>query len=163
VRPSFVPPKEIRELRDLTRYRRSIIEERTRAVQRLDKVLQDAGIKLTSVASQTLGVSARLMLEALVSGSHDPEALADLARGRLRAKLPALREALEGHFRTEHHGLMIAQVLAHVDFLDESVAALSARVEELIALSPVRWRCCAPSRGWRSAPLRRSSPRSAWT
>jgi transposase len=133
VRPSFVPPKQIRELRDLTRYRKSITEERTRAVQRLDKVLQDAGIKLTSVASETLGVSARSMLEALVSGTHDPDVLADLARGRLRAKLPALREALEGHFRTEHHGLMIAQVLAHIDFLDESVATLSARVEELIA------------------------------
>ncbi len=133
VGPSFVPPKPIRELRDLTRYRKSIIEERTRAVQRLDKVLQDAGIKLTSVASETLGVSARQMLEALVSGTHDPEVLADLARGRLRAKLPALREALDGHFRTEHHGLMIAQVLAHIDFLDESVAALSARIQEVVA------------------------------
>jgi transposase len=127
-----VPPAEIRELRDLTRYRKSMTEERTRAVQRLDKVLQDAGIKLTSVASKTLGVSARLMLEALVDGTHDPEVLAELARGRLRARLPALREALEGHFRTAHHGLMIAQVLAHIDFLDESVATLSARVEELI-------------------------------
>ncbi len=133
VRPSFVPPAPIRELRDLTRYRKSITEERTRAVQRLDKVLQDAGIKLTSVASETLGVSARLMLEALIAGTHDPDVLAELARGRLRAKLPALREALEGHFRTAHHGLMIAQVLAHVDFLDESVATLSARVEEVIA------------------------------
>jgi transposase len=133
VRPSFVPPKEIRELRDLTRYRKSMIEERTRAVQRLDKVLQDAGIKLTSVASETLGVSARLMLEALVAGTHDPDVLAALARGRLRAKLPALREALEGHFRTEHHGLMIAHVLAHIDFLDESVATLSARIEDVIA------------------------------
>lgn len=133
VNPSFVPPPQIRELRDLTRYRKSISEERTRAVQRLDKVLQDAGIKLTSVASQTLGVSARDMLEALVAGTHDPEVLAELARGRLRAKLGELREALEGHFRTEHHGLMIAQVLAHIDFLDESVATLSARVEEVIA------------------------------
>jgi transposase len=90
-------------------------------------------IKLTSVAAETLGVSARRMLEALVAGTRDPEVLADLARGRLRAKLPALREALEGHFRTEHHGLMIAQVLAHVDFLDESVATLSARIEQVIA------------------------------
>jgi transposase len=133
VRPSFVPPRPIRELRDLTRYRKSMIEERTRAVQRLDKVLQDAGIKLTSVASETLGVSARQMLEALVWGTHDPQVLADLARGRLRAKLPALREALDGHFRTEHHGLMIAQVLAHIDFLDESVATLSARIEQVIS------------------------------
>jgi transposase len=153
VRPSFVPPKEIRELRDLTRYRKGITEERTRAVQRLDKVLQDAGIKLTSVASTTLGVSARKMLEALVSGTHDPEVLADLARGRLRAKLPALREALEGHFRTEHHGLMIAQVLAHIDFLDESVATLSARVDEVIApFSPqVELLCTTPGVARRSA------------
>jgi transposase len=153
VRPSFVPPKEIRELRDLTRYRKSMVEERTRAVQRLDKVLQDAGIKLTSVASETLGVSARLMLEALVAGTHDPEVLADLARGRLRAKLPALREALEGHFRTEHHGLMIAQVLAHIDFLDESVATLSARIEEVIApfWSQVELLCSIPGVQQRTA------------
>jgi len=153
VRPSFVPPAPIRELRDLTRYRKSITEERTRAVQRLDKVLQDAGIKLTSVASETLGVSARLMLEALIAGTHDPDVLAELARGRLRAKLPALREALEGHFRTAHHGLMIAQVLAHVDFLDESVATLSARVEQVIApfSQQVQLLCTIPGVGQRTA------------
>jgi transposase len=133
VRPSFVPPRPIRELRDLTRYRRAQIEERTREAQRLEKVLQDAGIKLSSVASDTLGVSARLMLDALVSGSHDPALLAELARGRLRAKLPALREALEGRFRTEHHGLLVSEILAHIDYLDESIARLSARVEELVA------------------------------
>ena len=81
VRPSFVPPKPIRALRDLTRYRKSQIEDRTREVQRLDKVLQDAGIKLTSVASKTLGASARAMLDQLIAGNHDPKALADLARG----------------------------------------------------------------------------------
>src|SRR5437879_10686924 len=115
VRPSFVPPKPIRELRNLTRYRKAQIEERSREVQRLDKVLQDAGIKLSSVASETLGVSVRRMLEALVAGTHDPEVLAELARGRLRRKLPALREALTGRFRSEHHGLLIAQILAHLD------------------------------------------------
>src|SRR5438046_10012351 len=94
VRPSFVPPRPQRELRDLTRYRKAQIEERSREVQRLDKVLQDAGVKLTSVASKTLGVSVRLMLEALVAGTHDPAVLAELARGKLRAKLPALRDAL---------------------------------------------------------------------
>ncbi len=133
VRPSFVPPRPIRELRDLTRYRRAQIEERTREVQRLDKVLQDAGIKLSSVASDTLGVSARLMLDALVRGTHDPQLLAELARGRLRAKLPALREALEGRFRTDHHGLLVSEILAHVDYLEESIARLSARIEELLA------------------------------
>jgi transposase len=130
VRPSLVPPRPIRELRDLTRYRKAQIEERAREVQRLDKVLQDAGIKLSSVAAKTLGVSVRLMLDALVAGTHDPEVLADLARGRLRSKLPALREALAGRFRGEHHGLLVGQILAHIDYLDETIASLSAEIEE---------------------------------
>ncbi|MCA1700351.1 MAG: transposase [Actinobacteria bacterium] len=133
VRPSFVPPKPIRALRDLTRYRKAQIEDRTREVQRLDKVLQDAGIKLTSVASKTLGVSARAMLDELIVGNHDPEALADLARGRLRIKLAQLEEALEDHFITEHHGLKTREILAQIDYLDETIARLSARIEELIA------------------------------
>lgn len=133
VRPSFVPPAPIRGLRDLTRYRKSQIEERTREVQRLDKVLQDAGIKLTSVASETLGVSARAMLDELITGNHDPKALADLAKGRLRMKLAQLEDALEGHFRTEHHGFMISQVLSHIDYLDETIERLSARIGEVIA------------------------------
>jgi len=94
VRPSFVPPRPIRELRDLTRYRKAQVEERGREAQRLDKVLQDAGIKLSSVATDVLGASGRDMLAALVAGTRDPLVLAELARGRLRAKLPALREAL---------------------------------------------------------------------
>jgi transposase len=133
VRPSFVPPKPIRELRDLTRYRKAQIEERIREVQRLDKVLQDAGIKVSSVASETLGVSVRRMLDALVAGTHDPEVLAELARGRLRRKLPALREALTGRFRSDHHGLLVAQILAHIDYLDETIATLSERIEQVIA------------------------------
>src|SRR2546428_13340057 len=133
VRASFVPPKPIRELRDLTRYRKTQIEERSREVQRLDKVLQDAGIKLSSVASKTLGLSVRRMLEALIAGTHDPEVLAELACRRLRAKLPALREALAGRLRSEHHGLLVAQILAHVDYLDETITTLSARVEQVIA------------------------------
>jgi transposase len=132
VRPSFVPPRPIRELRDLTRYRKAQIEERTREAQRLDKVLQDAGIKLSSVTSTVLGVSGRAMLEALCEGTHDPELLAELARGRLRAKLAPLREALEGRFGA-HHALIVGQILAHIDFLDESIAALSERVDEVIA------------------------------
>ncbi len=132
VRPSFVPPKEIRELRNLTRYRKTQIEERTREVQRLEKVLQDAGIKLSSVATRVLGVSGRAILEALVEGTTDPEVLAELARGRLRAKLPALREALEGHF-SAHHALMVGKILAHIDYLDESIAELSAEIERVIA------------------------------
>ncbi len=88
VRPSFVPPRPLRELRDLVRYRKAKTQERTREAQRLEKVLQDAGIKLSSVASQVLGVSGRAMLDALIAGTHDPELLADLARGALRRKLP---------------------------------------------------------------------------
>ena len=133
VRASFVPPRPIRELRDLTRYRKTQVEERSREVQRLDKVLQDAGIKLSSVASKTLGVSVRRMLDGLVAGTHDPELLAELACGRLRRKLPALKEALSGRFRSEHHGLLVAQILAHIDYLDETIATLSERIEQLIA------------------------------
>jgi len=98
VRPSFVPPQPIRELRNLTRYRKAHIQERTREAQRLDTILQDAGIKLSSVASDVLGRSGRAMLAAVVAGSRDPDALADLARGALRRKIPALRLALTGRF-----------------------------------------------------------------
>jgi transposase len=130
VRPSFVPPKPIRELRNLTRYRKAQIQERTRETQRLDKILQDAGIKLSSVASEVLGVSARRMLDALIAGTHDPDVLADLAKGALRKKIPALREALNGRF-TGHHALLVSQMLAQIDFLDETIQTLSERIEEL--------------------------------
>ena len=132
VRPSFVPPNPIRERRNLTRYRKAQIEERIREAQRLDKVLQDAGIKLSSVATDVLGVSGRAMLEALVAGTHDPQVLAAFAKGRLRSKLPALRAALAGRFRTDHHGLLVAQILAHIDYLDETIALLSARIQQVI-------------------------------
>jgi len=96
VRASFVPPRPLRELRDLVRYRKAKIQERTREVQRVEKTLQDAGIKLSSVASEVLGVSARRMLDALISGTHDPEIPAELANGSLRKKIPALRERSRG-------------------------------------------------------------------
>jgi len=131
VRSSFVPPKEIRELRNLTRYRKAQIEERTREVQRLEKVLQDAGIQLSSVATRVLDASGRAMLDALVGGTTDPEVLAELARGRLRSKLPALRDALEGCF-SSHHALIVGKILAHIDYLDESVGDLSAEIERVI-------------------------------
>jgi transposase len=131
VRPSFVPPKEIRELRNLTRYRKRQIEERAEEVQRLEKVLQEAGIKLSSVATRVLGASGRAMIEALISGTTDPEVLAELAKGRLRSKIPALKEALEGNF-SAHHAFMVGNILAHVDYLDESVARLSAEIERAI-------------------------------
>src|SRR6266545_4345752 len=120
VRPSFVPPKPIRELRELTRYRKALIHERTREAQRLHKLLEDTGIKLANVASDILGVSGRAMLQALVAGTTDPEVLAELARGRLRAKLPALREALAGRV-ARHHRLLVAELLAHLDYLDEAI------------------------------------------
>jgi transposase len=124
VRPSFVPPKPIRDLRQLTRYRKALIQERTRAAQRLHKILEDAGIKLATVASDVLGVSGRAMLEALVDGTHDPEILADLARGQLRKKLPALREALFGWFSPLHR-VLVGEILAHLDYLDEAIERLS--------------------------------------
>jgi len=103
LRKSFVPPREIRELRDLTRYRKALIRERASEVNRLHKVLEDAGVKLATVASDVMGVSGRRMLEALVAGTTDPEVLAELAKTRLRTKLPELRKALDARFR-EHHG-----------------------------------------------------------
>ena len=133
VRPSFVPPKPVRELRDLTRYRKAQVDERGREAQRLDKVLQDAGIKLSSVATDILGKSGRDMLDALVRGTTDPEVLAELARGKLRKKIPALQRALEGRFVATHHGLLVAHILAKLDFLDEAIGALSAEIDRLIA------------------------------
>jgi transposase len=126
VRGSFVPPVPLRELRDLTRYRKALIQERTREANRLHKVLEDAGIKLASVATDVLGVSGRAMLKALVAGTTDPNVLADLARGALREKLPALRQALAGRFRA-HHAFLVSQQLAHLDYLDEVVDTVSVR------------------------------------
>ena len=132
VRPSFVPPKPIRELRNLTRYRKAQIEERTREAQRLDKILQDAGVKLSSVATDILGVSGRAMLVALVEGTRDPEVLAELARGKLRKKIPRLREALAGRFGA-HHALIVGAILGHLEYLDEVIDELSAEIERVIA------------------------------
>jgi transposase len=132
VRPSFVPPQPIRELRNLTRYRKAQIEERGREVQRLDKILQDAGVKLSSVATDILGKSGRAMLDALVEGSRDPDALADLAKGKLRTKLPALQEALHGRF-SAHHALLVREILAKLDFMEEAIGRLSQEVNRVIA------------------------------
>jgi transposase len=131
LRGSFVPPPPLRDLRDLTRYRTSLTEERSRIATRLHKVLQDAGIKLASVASDILGVSGRAMLTALAHGTTDADVLAELARGRLRIKLPALRAALAGRFR-DHHAFLVGQLLAHLDYLEEAIVSLSERVEELL-------------------------------
>ena len=127
VRPSFVPPPPIRELRDLTRYRKKQVDARASEVQRLEKVLQDAGIKLTSVASKVLTQSGRAMVEALISGERDGAALADLAMGKMRPKIPALTQALHGHFGA-HHAVLARRILDHLDFLDASIATINEQV-----------------------------------
>lgn len=131
LRGSFVPPVPIREVRDLPRYRKGLIQERVRETQRLQKVLEDAGGKLASVATDILGGSGRAMLEALVHGTTDPDTLAELAKGRLRAKLPALRAALAGRFRA-HHAFLVGQQLTHLDYLEDAIDALSVRIEEVL-------------------------------
>jgi transposase len=145
LKASFVPPKPIRVLRQLTRYRKAQIKERQREANRLHKALEDTGIKLDCVATNILGVSGRAMLDALVAGTTDPEILADLARGKLRKKIPALREALEGRFEPLH-ALLVGSILAHLDFLDEQVERLSEAIEEqLRPFSPaVRLLCTIP-------------------
>jgi transposase len=132
LRASFVPPKPIRALRNLTRYRKTQIQERAREANRLHKALEDTGIKLDCVASDILGVSGRAMLDALVSGTTDPQLLADLARGKLRKKIPALQQALRGRF-DRMHALWIGSILAHIDFLDEQIASLTEMIAEQIA------------------------------
>ena len=132
LRRSFVPPKPIRDLRNLTRYRSAQIKERQREANRLHKLLEDTGIKLDCVVTNILGKSGRDMLDALCRGTTDPEILAELARGKLRKKIPALREALEGRFNAQH-ALLIGAILAHLDFLDEQIERLSDAIEEQLA------------------------------
>jgi transposase len=135
VRGSFVPPEPIRQLRDLTRARTAITRERGREAQRLEKLLEDAGIKLSAVASDILGVSGRAMLEALIAGDRDPVGLADLAKRRLRSKIPALTEALTGRF-TEHHAFL-ARV--HLDLIDRHTAAIAQLTERIeVVIEPFR-------------------------
>jgi transposase len=135
IRPSFVPPEPIRQLRDLTRTRATLVHERTRYVQRLHDELEDAGIKLAVVATDIMGASGRAMMAALIAGERDPELLADLAYGRLRRKNTTLTQALTGRFG-EHHAFMCQLLLDQVDHLDSTIERLSARVHE--ALQPFR-------------------------
>jgi transposase len=129
---SFVPPQPIRELRDLTRYRKALTKERTSEVNRIHKTLEDAGVKLSSVATDVMGASGRDMMRALIVGVADPEAMAELARGKLRAKLPALKKALTSRFR-EHHAFLLERMLAHIDDLEADIAAITQRIEAAIA------------------------------
>jgi transposase len=129
LRASFIPDRAQRELRDLTRTRTTLTDARSAAVCRLQKVLEDANLKLASVATDILGVSGRAILAALVDGNTDPATLADLAQGRLRRKRAALEQALDGRLRA-HHRLLIATHLAHIDFLDETITQLSEEIAE---------------------------------
>ena len=128
LKASFVPPEPVRHLRDLTRYRTTLTVERTREAQRLEKELEDAGIKISSVASNILGVSGRAMLTALIDGQDDAQAMADMARGRMRSKIPALVQALTGNFG-EHHSFLCRLHLTRIDELCATIEELSARIE----------------------------------
>jgi transposase len=133
LRGSFVPPPVIRDLRDLTRYRKRLVEDRARESLRVHKVLEGAGVKLTSVVSDALGVSGREMIEALIAGERDPEVLADLARRRMRQKIPQLREALAASRFRAHHAAMLTEHLAHLDYLDTAISRLDTRIDEVMA------------------------------
>lgn len=135
LRPSFVPPAEIRELRDYTRLRADLVRDRTRQVQRLEKLLEDALIKLSAVASDILGVSGRAMIEALIAGERDPRVLAGLAKGQLRNKHYRLVEALNGRF-DGHHAELARMLLDQIDGLSANIDTLTARIEQLINQMP---------------------------
>jgi len=129
---SFVPPRPLRELRDLTRYRTKLVQDKTRAVNRLQKVLEDANLKLGSVASDVLGVSGRAMLERIIAGEQDPVVLADLAQRALRAKIPQLQQALYGHV-TEHHRFLLAELYDEVRQLEARIQRITARIERALS------------------------------
>jgi transposase len=133
LRSSFVPSRPQRELRDLTRQRTQLIREQTRIANRIHKTLEDANIKLGAVASDILGKSGRAMLDAIVAGERNPRKLAELAEGRLRGKIPQLKQALRGHLN-EHHVFLLQTLLSHLDFLEQQIAAFSQRIA--VCLSP---------------------------
>ena len=128
LKASFIPPKPIRDLRDLVRARKSVVQQRSQAINRVQKVLETANIKLSSVASDVLGKSGHDMLEAMLAGISDAETLAQLARGRLRAKLPALREALDGRVEPTHR-MLLRHLLDHIGFLESQLDQLHGEIE----------------------------------
>lgn len=131
IQGSFVPPRAIRDLRDLTRYRATLMQEMTSITNRIQKVLEDANVKLASVASDVLGVSGRQMLEAIISGVDDPELLAQMARRRMRSKMEQLRAALEGLVQ-DHHRFLLRQLLDNIDFLERKIEELDSRIEQQV-------------------------------
>jgi transposase len=134
-RPSLVHPAPVRHLRDLTRYRRTLIRDRTRERQRLEKLLEDAQVKLSSVISDILGVSGRAMLEAMIAGNRSPRALAQMARTNMRSKIPVLEEALTGHF-TDHHAFLARTMIDRIDQVTADIEKVNHAVEE--AMTPFR-------------------------
>jgi transposase len=132
IRPSFVPPPPIRLLRDLTRYRNALVADQTAEKNRVEKLLEDAQIKLSVVATDIFGVSGRAMLKALIAGERDPEVLAQLARSSMRRKIAALEEAFIGRF-SEHHAFLLTKMLARIDSLTADIAAIDDRIDEQIA------------------------------
>ena len=140
LRPSFVPDRPQRELRDLTRQRTQLVGDKTRAANRIQKVLEDANVKLASVATDPLGVSGRDMIRALIEGRADPAAMAQLARGRLRKKVPLLGEALAGRV-SEHHRFMLRTLLEQLEWLEGQVKRLDGRIEEV--MGPLEWQAAA--------------------
>ena len=132
LRGSLIPPAPIRALRELTRYRKVLVAQRADEVNRVQKLLEGANVKLAAVATDVLGVSGRAMLAALLDGQEDPEALAELARGKLRKKLPELRRALEGRVQA-HHRILLAQLLAHIDYLEAAIADMQTEIASALA------------------------------
>jgi transposase len=132
LRASFVPPTPIRRLRDLTRYRADLVAARTAEKNRVEKLLEDAGIKLSVVASDIFGASGRAMMAALIAGERDPKVLAQLARRRMRTKIAQLEEAFHGHF-DEHHRFLLARMLARIDGIDTDIAAVDEQIEAHLA------------------------------
>ena len=153
---SFIPPKGQRDLRDLTRYRTKLVQERVREVNRVQGVLERANIKLASVIADIMGVSGRAMLEALIAGRADPATMAELAKRRMRSKIPLLEQALTGIVQ-DHHRQLLAMQLAHIDFLDEQIEALNRAIE--VSLKRPQCRLATPARG--RQPLPRPEPRLA--
>lgn len=135
LRPSFIPPQAQRDLRDVVRQRQTLVEDRTRVVNRVQKVLEDANLKLAAVVGDLQGVSGQAILHALLEGEQDPQALAELARGKLRKKRAELERALVGRLR-EHHRFLLTHLLSQLDFLDEEIGLLGARIEALLAQQP---------------------------
>ena len=129
---SFIPPRPQRELRDLTRHRAQLSGEHTRVANRIAKTLEDANIKLGSVASDILGKSGRLMLEALIAGQTDPEQLADLAQRKMRGKIPELKKALLGHVN-EHHRFMLQMLFDHLTYLENGIDDLEHRIQQVMS------------------------------